>query len=251
MFGWLDVAILLLIILCVVVGMWRGFIGSLAKLLGGFLRLVLSILLTKPVVKLISLTNLNEHMFDKLTLKYSGISEKFNVNLVGMQEKELNTFIGDALADAKIPKLFRGLFQNLFGISPEVIASKESVTIAELMGVAVGNIILLVAVFVFLIVLFWLLSKIIMRWSKKRTRGNTAFAKTNKWLGGLFGFIKSLIIIFIAFITLSFLSTFAFMNNVVNYVNSSFLGSFLYKLSNSLLASSFNIKALIESWIVN
>ena len=155
MFSVLDGILIIFIVLSVFIGIRRGFIGSLAKLLGGFLKLVLSILLAKPLVKLVSLTKLDEHMFDKITAKFAGVSEKFNVNLVGMNQDELTSFVSDALLDAKVPKIFRGFFANVFSISPETIAAKESVTIAELMGVSIGNIVLLVCSFVFLLLFFF------------------------------------------------------------------------------------------------
>lgn len=249
MFGWLDVGILLLVLFFVLIGMWRGLVGSLVKLLGGVVRFVLAVLLTKPIVKLISLTSLNEQMFGKLTIKYSGISDKFNVNLVGMGESELNTFVREALADAKIPRIFRGMLQNFFGVSPELIATKESVTLAELMGVAVGNIILLAITFVVLFVVFWLFSKLAAKWSIKHSRKHTVFAKANKWLGGAFGFVRALIVLFIVFVGISILSNFNFMSGVVDTVNSSLVGNFLYRVSNGLIKSSFDIKSFVESWL--
>lgn len=249
MFNVLDIVLIVFIFLCVVIGMHRGFIGSVAKILGGFLRLVVSILLARPLVKLISLTRLDEHLFDKLCLNFSGLSEKFNVNLVGMEQTELDIFVESALTEAKVPKIFRGLFVNIFDISPELIASKESVTIAQLMGVTVCNIILLVGAFVSLFVVLWIVSKIIMHWSKKVSKSDTVFAKTNKWLGAIFGLVKSALIVFTLFILVSFVSDFQFMTSAINYINSSFLGKWLYKISQSLINSSFDIKGMLQNWL--
>ena len=66
--GWiLDVAIIFFLLLGVGIGAWRGFIGSLAKMLSGVLRLVVSILLARPLVSLIKLTTIDEQMFDKFS----------------------------------------------------------------------------------------------------------------------------------------------------------------------------------------
>lgn len=249
MFGFLDVGIILLVLLSILIGARRGLIGSLAKLLGGFLNVVISILLTKPVATLVSKMKFTEHLFDKLSNKFLGVSDKFGVNLVGMAEPELDVFVGDALSDAKIPKIFRGLFQNLLDINPETLAAKESVTLAELMGVAVGNIIILVLTFVVLCLILWLVSKIVLVWSRKQTRKDTVLAKTNKWLGSVFGLIKAFIILFLGFIVISALSQFSFMENVTEYVNKSLLGGPLYRLSEKLLNNSFDINSLINEWL--
>lgn len=245
----LDLSILLFVALCVFMGIRRGLIGSLAKMLGGVLRLVVSILLAKPFVKLVSLTNIDEHLFDKLHLKFSGLSDKFNVNLVGMDAETLGTFTGDALADADIPKLFRGFFSNIFNISPEVIATKESVTIAELMSVTVANIILLAISFVVVFILLWIVSKLVIRWSKRHAVGNTLFAKTNRWLGAIFGFVKSLLILFVGFIVVACFSGFGFMEGVVEYINATWIAKLLYNGSNALINSSFDLKSMLEGWL--
>ena len=248
--GWvLDLIIVLFILLSVFIGVRRGLIGSLAKLLSGALRLVLSIILARPFVSLLSLTSIDEHLFDKLHLKFSALSNKFNVNIVGMNQDDLNRFTSEALVDADIPKLFRSFFQEIFSISPETIASRESVTIAEMMSTTVVNIIMLVFSFVFLTVLLWLVSKLIIKWSRGNTKKTTVFAKTNKWLGAVFGFVKSILIIFIVFIGISFLSGFGFMQGVTAYIESTFLSKWLYRLALALINSSFDLKSMLESWI--
>lgn len=249
--NFLDVAIILLMAICVGLGVYRGLIGSLAKMLGRFLRLVLSLLLVKPVVKLISLTTINEHLFDNISRKFAGISEKFSVNLVGLPQEEINSLATDAFADAKIPKLFRGFLLKVVSVSPETIAMKENVTLANLMGVTIGNIILLVVTFIFLLVIFWLLSKIVLRWSKRLNKGHTTFAKTNKWLGGLFGFVKSILILFVVFILISFFDDFSFMSNAIGYIKESLLGKVLYKISLIIVDNSFDLQQILTEWLSN
>lgn len=249
MFWLLDVFIVALILLATLLGAKRGLIGSVAKLMGGFLRLVVAILLAKPFSKLIMLTKLDEHLFDKLHLKFSGMSDKLNINLVGLNETQLDTVVKDALSDASIPKLFRGFFSNLFQISPETLANSESVTIAQLMSVAVVNIIMIVVSFVVLLLLLWLVVKIIVKLSKRSVKSNTVFAKTNKWLGMLFGFAKGFLIIFTLFIVVAFVSDFSFMQPVVNFINSTFISKGLYFLAEGLIDSSFDIKAMVEGWL--
>lgn len=248
--GWiLDVVLVLFIALGVLLGVWRGFFGSLAKLLGRTLRLVLAVLLAKPVVALLSLTKLNEHMFDNIHSKISGMSDKFNVNIVGMSADKLKSFSSDALADADIPKLFRPLFLNVFNISPDAIASRSSVTLAEMMSVTIVNIVLLVISFVLVFILLWLISKLLLLWSKRNVKQKTILAKTNRWLGGVFGLIKSLLILLIGFVLISLFNSFGFMQSTVNFINSSYISRLLYKLSFIIINSSFNLKDMLLNWL--
>ena len=243
--GWiLDVVLVLFILLGVALGVWRGFFGSLAKMLGRTIRLVISILLAKPFVKLVCLSKIDERMFDKILLKTSSLSEKLNVNLVGMDAEKLKVFSSDALADADIPRLFRSFFLNIFNISPEAIAVRESVTIAEMMSATIVNMILLFISFVVIFVLLWGISRLLLIWSKRNVKQKTLFAKTNRWLGGLFGFIKSLLIVFIAFVFVSFFNSFGFMKSIIQFIESGYVSKLLYKLSLLLINSSFNLKEM-------
>lgn len=250
MFGLLDFILLFFIVICVFVGAYRGLIGSIVKLLGGALKLVVAVLLVKPFVALISITKIDERMFDKLFLKYSGISDKFNVNLAEVDPEQLDVFVGDALSDAKIPRLFRGFFSNIFSVNPETIAANGNVTLAQLMGVAVTNMILMAISFVILFVLLWILVKMVTRWSIKKSRGDTVFAKTNKWLGALFGFAKSILILFVVFIFISFFKDFSFLAGLFEFLNESFIGRLLLKISQAIIDSSFDIKKVIEGWLI-
>ena len=250
MFGLLDLVLLLFVAVCVFMGAYRGLIGSIVKLLGGALKLVVAVLLVKPFVALISLTKIDERMFDKLSLKFSGISDKFNVNLAEIDPEELNVFVGDALSDAKIPRIFRGFFSNIFSVNPETIAANGDVTLAQLMGVAVSNMMLMAISFIVLFASLWLIVKLVSRWSIKKAKGDTVFAKTNKWLGALFGFVKSVLILFIVFICFSFFKDFTFLASVFNLVNKSFLGRLLLKISQAIIDSSFDIKRVLEGWLI-
>ena len=149
--GWiLDLALILFILLSIFLGMRRGLIGSLVKLLNGVLRLILSVVLARPLVSLLSLTSINERLFDSYHVKFSSLSNRFNVNLVGMNQEKLNAFTAEALADADIPKVFRSFFLDVFNISPETISTRESVTIADMMSATLVNITLLIFSFLFL-----------------------------------------------------------------------------------------------------
>ena len=165
-----------------------------------------------------------------------------------MDSEQLGAFSQDALADAEIPKIFRGLFLKLFDISPEVVATRETVTMAQLMSFTIVNLILLICAFVLLNIILWVVSKLLIRWSKVNTKKTTLFAKTNKFLGASFGLVKSLLIIFVVFVLVSFLGKLGFAQSVVVYIDSSFISKWIYKLSELLINSSFDLKTIVGSW---
>ena len=252
MFTVLDGILIALTLICVFLGARRGFIGSVVRLFGGFVRLILSILLAKPAVKLVSLiTKLDEHMFNKYANYASGISDKFNVNLVGLSEEELNNVVTDALSDAKIPKLFRGLFNNVFSINPETIAHHESVTLAEMMGVTITNIILLICSFVVIFLLLWLVGFLCKKWSIKISSSTTLFARTNKWLGALFGFVKAIVISFVIFFVIALFENVGIFKTLTDFINGSVIVGPVYRFAKMIFDSSFDLTKALESYFIS
>lgn len=249
MFTIIDAVIIILTLILIMLGVKRGFVGSVVRLLGGVVRLFLSVVLARPLVHLLSLTKLNKHMFNKFKLSASGISDKFNVNLVGMSEDELNTFIGDALSDAKIPKMFRGLFTNVFSINPETIATKESVTLADFMGVTITNIILLIGSFIFIFVMLWLISFFIKRLSRKSADSTSLFARTNKWLGALFGLVQVAAILFVFFFVISIFENMSIFKGLTDYINNSFITGYIYRFTRNIINGSFDLKNILNGWL--
>lgn len=249
MFSVVDGIIIALLLVCLILGIKRGFLGSLIKLFGGVVRLLLSVLLAKPVVKLISLTTLDEHMFNKFKLSASNISEKFNVNLVGMSEEQLNTFVGDALSDAKVPKIFRGLFKNAFSISPETISKHESVTLADFMGVTISNILLLIGSFIFVFVVLWLIAFLIKRWSKSSNSSTTLFTRTNKWLGAVFGILQVVSILFVFFFIVTIFDNMGVFVGFTDYINNSLITGPIYRVSKTIINNSFDLKIILNNWL--
>lgn len=249
MFTVIDGVLIALTLLCVFLGIKRGIVGSLIKLFGGVIRLFLSIVLAKPLVKVISLTQINERMFDKYKLWASNISDKFNVNLVGMDSETLDVFVGDALSDANIPKIFRGLFKKAFAISPEVISGYESITLADFMGITITNIILTVSAFIFIFVSLWLIFFILKRWSKRHSSSTTFFAKTNKWLGCLFGVLQACCILSLFYFVVLIIENMGIFKGVVDYVSGSTVNGFLYKVFKQIFNNSFDLNILLHEWL--
>ena len=249
MFTILDGFIIVFALILVLIGARRGFIGSIVRFFSGIIRLLLSILLAKPVATLISCTTkIDERLFDKYHRSASLISDKFNVNLVGMNDDSLSEFVGDALQDAKIPKLFRGLFQNIFSINAESINSCESVTLADMMGVAIANMIIVLISFVTVFLLLVIVGFVIKRLSVRMSTSTTLFARTNKWLGAILGFVKSVVIILVVLFVCVFIDKFNWFGGFISYIDNSFFVGPLFDLAKIIIDSSFDIGRSIEVW---
>lgn len=250
MFTYFDVVLLLLLAICIGIGAYRGLIGSLIKIFGRFARIVLAFLLCRPMSNLVSsITRIDERMFDKYHAKAIGISDKFSVTLSGMNEDQLNQITQDALSDASIPKLFRGLFKKVFAISPETISQHESITLADLMGAAITSIILIVGSFVFLYLLFLLLCFFASRWSRRLMGSNTIFARTNRWLGAFVGLVRAVVILFVGFVIIGFIEDFGWFESFTMKLNDSLLSGPLYRLVNKFLDNTLNLQEIVTNWI--
>lgn len=247
MFTILDGFLIVFVLIFVLIGAKRGFIGSVVKFFSGVVRLLLSILLAKPVATLVSkITTIDEHLFDKYSLSASKISDKFNVNLVGMDSDSLNDFVADALHDAKIPKLFRGLFQNIFSINIETVNSSQSVTLADMMGVAIANMIMIVVSFIVVFVLLFLLGFLIKRWSISMSNSTTLFARTNRCMGAVLGLVQTIVIVMLVLFVFVFIEKFGWLDGIVNYIDNSFIVGSLYDFARIIIDTSFDIGKSIE-----
>lgn len=184
--------IALFIVLCTV----RGFAKTVLNFFGGAVRLIAAFFLCKPVALLIGKwTHADERLASKFFAWASGLSEPFNTNLIGMSEVDLESHVNLALSDAKFPRMLRGIFKSLFTITPETIAGHESITMADIVGLAIAKFLLVAICFVGLYILFFVLIFILKRILKKVFAANRVLFKTDKILGAVLGLVEGLFVV--------------------------------------------------------
>lgn len=250
MFTYIDAIILILIAICVFAGAWRGFFRSITKFCGLSVKLLISFFLCKPIAKLISnITQIDEHMFDKYSKWASGLGGNFNVNLRAIPSESLNDFVKNSLADTGVPKIFRGLLTSALDISPESISNIESVTLAELVGESLKNLILVSATFMVIFALLFLIILVINKIEKRILRSTKIVSKIDRALGGFVGLFKSFLIIFGICLFLSVFRNVIIFKDFYTTIDSSFISGPISRAMFKLIDNKINFNQMIIEWI--
>lgn len=198
MFTYLDIIVVLLIAISVLLGIIRGFVKSITKLIGSIARLVIAFFLCQPFAKLLqNIFRFDDKIMTKIDLWAEGLSPNFTINLVGMNEYQLDAAITGGLSDSSIPKIFRGMFKNFINLSPENINSYQNITISDLIASSLTNVIMVAIAFVVLYFIVWLVVFLLNKVVDTAIKDKPILKNTNRILGAVVGLVKSFVVIFI------------------------------------------------------
>ncbi len=250
MFTYVDAIIIVLVAITVIIGIWRGFIRSLTKLCGFAVKVALSFLLCKPLAKLVSkITKLDENLLTKYTNWASGLNPDFNTNLKTIEPEQLNDFIANTLENGGVPKIFKGLLQNLLNITPETIADAETITLAELVGKALSNFLIVAGCFVAIFILLFIIIFILNRIEKHILKNTRVLSKISRGFGGIVGAFNGFSIIFTIFMITSLFRNASFFQGINNTINSSFLGGPLSRLVYKIMDNGLDFSQVLAEWV--
>ncbi len=225
-FTYIDGIFLGIILIFVLIGLFRGFLKSVLAFCGTLVKLVISFFLCKPVANLISnWTQADDRLISKFYTWASGLSDAFNVNLVGMNQAEIDSSVNVAITDGSFPRILRGLCKNILQISPETLAGNESVTIANIISIALARVVLVVICFVAIFVLLYIVLFILKRIMKRVFENNKFLFKTDKTLGAVIGLVEGVFAVTVLFGIVSIFKNADFMTGFFNTFNHSCIAS--------------------------
>lgn len=250
MFTYIDIIIIVIVALSIIIGIFSGFIRSLTRFCGFFVKLAISFFLSKPVANfLANKTKLGTSVFEKCSDWAVGLGENFSVNLKTIPSENLNEFVKTALGDANIPKIFRGLISGLLNITPDSLANTESITLAEIVGKSLSTLILIVctfiAIFIILSIIIWILNRL----ERKILKSTKILSKIDRTLGGLVGLLLAVELLFTICLVLSIFRGVSMFDGFFNRLNESFLGKPISEFAFKLIDKNYDISATINEWI--
>lgn len=248
--NWLDLAIFIFALILVIIGIKRGFMTSVISHFSGTLNLLLSFFLYKPVQWCLN------KMFgigDAIARHYSNdlleASENFGVNLLSIEKADLHSFVSDTMDKSglsKIPRFFYDVFMNNSSLYSKLHDSGlKSRTLAEIVSESLSNffttIIAFVTAFALLYLIIWLVTLLV-----KKLREIGLIKVVDNTLGALYGLFQCFIILIIICLVLKLMSPFNFMDSVINYINGSLIGRFIYNPINDFISNYLNFGELIR-----
>ena len=188
---WFDIAILLIIALFAVIGVFSGFFNSLIKLCGTFVTLVLSIFLAKPIA------NVLQFVF-KLKDVMGGVVEA-PITPYCMDVNE-NGSISNFFVNKFAKILMGGNYYNEYpqGASDPDFISAFSWKIGELVTIGIAAILM----FILIKITLSLLTRLVNRLHEYKTIG-----KFDRVIGGVFGAVKGGLYVSIVFVSVYLISS--------------------------------------------
>lgn len=206
----IDLIIILIIALCIILGYRRGLTGSLIRIVSFVLALIIAFILFKPVSNfVIDHTNWDENL--EQSIRQSILKEEANEKVENANEEK-------NMPDV-IMKHINEAVKNAGNEAKAAIVDSTARNVAiMIINIAVG-----IALFI--------ISKIILLLIKGLAELITKLPiiKQCDKLGGIiYGLLQSLVIIYIAFAIISFVSPMLSTTGFIEAIQKSFVGSIIY-----------------------
>lgn len=243
--NWIDLIILIILVVFVAVGFWKGFIFSILSMFSFFINFAISLFLTRPVTNLLnSWFGLESGLTNAFSNKILSMGEGFSTNLVGMTDSEISSHVSKTLESADFP--FKRMFEGMLNIKADQIADKASLTLNDILSKSLGSFFSLIISFIIIFLLIYLVLWIISLISKKAKQVD-GIRIVDRILGVLFGLVKGFLSIAFVFAILSFFSEDGLLKEVFSYINQSAIGSFIYQNVNTLVDTYLNFDTLSKA----
>jgi len=224
--NWLDLALIVILIVFVAIGFWKGFMFSILSLFSTFINFMIALLLTKPTATLFNKWfHLEGALTKSLANKISGMHAGFNTNLVGMNNSEIKSHISTTLKEGDFP--LPRIFNNMLKVNTDKIGDKTSLTLTDILSKSLGTFFSLVITFIILFILIYIILFLLSLLSKK-ARESDGVRTIDRILGVVFGIAKYVITIVFLFAILSFFKEGGALKPVFQYIGKSEIAKFIY-----------------------
>lgn len=243
--NWIDFAIIAILLIFVIIGVWKGFAFSILSMFSGTVNFIISIFLVRPTTNLLnSWFGFENALTNGFTSKLSSMSTSFDVNMVGMSKDEISTHISNTLDTSGFP--LKNLFKSMLKITPEKIEGKTSCTLNEIISKSLGSFFSLVITFIVIFVLLYVVLFLIGKIAKK-SQEVSGIRTIDRILGFFFGLIRGAIFISLIFAVLSLFNENGALSGLFDYIHASKMGNWAYSNINYIIDKYVNFKAIADA----
>jgi len=198
--GIIDTIFLLLFIVFMLIGFFKGFLKQVFSTLAWVIALVAATIFSKPVGIGLSGTNIGLHFNANLIEWIASKGEIFSKPMNELTSEYVNT----ALSNLGIPKFLQEFLLNMIDFT-----KCENVSIAEIIGPKILNMFLIIISFVVIYLIVFLIVKLLGKLSGRIVRGS-ALGVVDGALGALWCGVKVTIFVSLFMLLLSAISTMPF-----------------------------------------
>jgi len=243
--NWIDIIILVILLIFITIGFWKGFAFSIISLFGSFINTIISIFLTKPVNTLLNnWFNLENSLTKSFSSKISSMHNGFNTNLVGMNNKEIKTHISTTLSESDFP--LSKLFNRLININSDSILKKENLTLNDILSKSLGSFFSLIISFVIIFILIYLVLFLLTIITKK-VKEVEGIRITDRILGVIFGAIKGALLICFIICIISLFNENGLLKTVITTIKNSTIGGFAYTHINTFTDKYITLDYIVKT----
>ena len=246
--NWIDIIIIVICAIAVVIGYWKGFLKSILSLVTYSLVFVGSFLLCKPTAAwLMKITSWDTSLSARISSSLSGISPKFDINMVGMNSTELSEHINDTINTKGFSGFFKFLFRSSASkITPDSIAQKESFTLNNYISQTLTILAFIVGCFIVFVIFLFIIKWLLHFVTDILTDKSIAFRRTDKTLGSIFGLIRGLVWIFAFIGIIALFRNLPLMSGINATINKSLIGKPISSLCYTIVDRYFNLQSMIR-----
>lgn len=198
-----DIIALVLAIFIIARSASKGFISSIISFFGGLASLIISSFLSRPLAEYIYGLFLKDKIISSITESIGNVSTNSASEFLNSLEQSVQSLPSPIVA------LFQSngqsvvdIVTNNLGQGVQTIAEDLSLKIIEPLFITLISTVFFIILFIILSLVFNLLSKLFVGIKKIPVIG-----KINSILGAVFGILYSLIILYVVYVVLYFLST--------------------------------------------
>lgn len=207
MFLLVDLIVILILALCILLGYKRGLTGCLIKILSFFIALAMAFALFKPVSNIIiSNTQIDENIQTSIVQVFESDEPENSSN----EQTAVNSPILDYISEE---------VENATEEKKNEIVNNAAVQLS----INIINVLSFIGLFI--------LARILLNFVKALTNLITRLPlikQCDKIGGILYGVVEGLLIIFIAFALITFISTITNQYGLLETINNSYIGSILF-----------------------
>lgn len=243
--NWVDFVIIGICLLGITIGLWKGFVQSLLSIFGAFANFVLSFLLCKPAATFfIKHTKWDNALADKILSWTSGISGKFDTNMVGMGKAGLKSHINSTLSSKGFPKILQWLFKSTTNITPADLEGKAELTLGQVLSETITIVTFVVGCFLLISLVLFILYFILKKYTKIWIGKNRAVSGVDKGFGVVFGAAKGMLYVCAIFAVLSVFQNSNLLFPLFNAIDKSAIGGPISNWVFDVVGKYFNFNTL-------
>lgn len=249
--NWLDLVLILLILIFLFIGFKKGFMTSVLSSFSFKINAIISFFLCKPLsIVLNKLFNIETLISNNYASKLISSSTDFSVNLLDIPSADLGSFVSNTINKSNLSNFtnsLTNLFLNNNSLYSTLHDSNHTTrTLADIISSAYGNFFITIISFISSILLIYLFV-LLLRFITNKLR-SIGFIKTvDNIFGIFFGLFQCFLFFIILSLIIKLMSGLSFMSGVINYINSSAIGDFIYGQISSFIDNYLNLNILFDS----